>query len=91
MAEDNALEIECTKHGKGTVAVLCRHLLEGMGEPLGFIETSRVAGDWQAWCNACEALFDKEGSLTDTFKAFHDMALVCEACYIEIKARHSCP
>ncbi|MEM8485452.1 MAG: hypothetical protein AAF564_07865 [Bacteroidota bacterium] len=89
MAEDTTLEIDCAKHGKRPVTVICRHLLEGKDGPLGFIETSTVPRDLQAWCNACEALFELEGSLTDAFKAFHDMALVCESCYIEIKLRHT--
>ena len=83
-----ALQINCDKHGKSQVAVLCRHLLEGDDEPLGFVQTSAVPGDWQAWCDACEILFNIEEGLTEAFKKFHDMALVCESCFEEIKARH---
>ena len=45
--------------------------------------------DLQAWCDECEAYFTREGALTEAFKRFNDFAVVCVACYSELKARHS--
>ena len=62
----------------------------GDGPPRGFVENSSVPGDYQGWCGACEALFLEVGDChTERFRAFTRMSLVCEACYVEIRARHA--
>ena len=80
------LEIDCKTHGKGIAACVCRHLLD---EPDGkhFIENSSEPGDLQAWCNLCEDVFLEEGDMTERFKEFHALRLVCESCYSSIRAR----
>ena len=89
MPNEGPLFIDCGHGIKRKAAVICRHLLATDGSPVGFVENSSDPDDLQAWCAACEAVFLQEGDMTDTFKAFHQMALVCDACYSECKARHS--
>ena len=88
MSDEDPIYVDCEKHGRGIAAVVCRHLCTRDADPSGFIENSSEPGDLQAWCYQCENMFEKEGEMTEAFRKFNDMALVCEACYAEIRARH---
>ena len=88
MSEQDTLYVDCAQHGRGVAAVVCRHLCDALQQPIGFIENSAEPGDKQAWCQACEDYFIQQGEMTDAFRAFNDMALVCETCYDNLKARH---
>jgi hypothetical protein len=83
--------VECEEHGRQVAAVVCRHLINAKDRVVGFVENSDDPNDLQAWCDACEALFLQEGELTETFRAFCDMGVVCTDCYNTYKARHSKP
>ncbi len=87
MSEDN-LKIACKRHGSNSCAIVCRHLIDGRNQVLGFIENSSDPGDYQGWCNDCEKLYLEEQDLTDKFRAFNDMGVVCEKCYFEIREKH---
>ncbi len=92
MAEQSeALFLDCTSHGRQVATVVCRHLLAQDGEKSGFIENSSDPHDLQAWCEACELKFAEEDGMTEDFKAFTDMKIVCTECYAEAKSRHSKP
>ncbi len=88
MEEEN-LTISCETHGKNDVAVVCGHLLGHHSTPLGFVENSSIPGDLQGGCYACEYMFSQENEMTDKFKKFTNMSLVCEECYSDIKEKHS--
>jgi len=83
------LEINCECHGKGNSAVVCGHMVKNKGVPIGFVENSSEPSDLQAWCYACEYLFQQENGMTELFTAFNQMVLVCSECYSEIKHHHS--
>ena len=85
--EEDLIDCEC--HGKSTPAIVCGHLVKNNGQSVGFIENSDVPEDLQAWCNACESLFNIEQELTEKFRVFNNMSVVCSKCYQEIKVRHS--
>lgn len=87
--KDRGLEINCECHGKGISAVVCGHLVKNSGVPIGFIENSNEPLDLQAWCYACEYLYQQESEMTELFKEFNQMVLVCRECYAEIKFHHS--
>jgi len=91
MSDDDPLFVDCEKHGRGVAAIVCRHLCNEQESPIGFIENSSEPGDKQAWCHKCEKYFVEEGEMTDAFKAFNDMAIVCETCYAEAKSKHRFP
>ena len=57
--DDNKLEIDC-RHGKGIASIICCHQLNSV-DPVGFIENSFDPDDLQAWCYACEYLYEQEG------------------------------
>ncbi len=81
--------VDCGEHGKRVSAVVCRHSLKREGEPVGFLENSSDPNDLQAWCYKCESVFEEEGDMTERFREFNDMAIVCVVCYQKSKAYHS--
>lgn len=91
MNKGDPLMLNCGTHGERASAVVCKHMLRNEPAPSGFIENSSDPEDLQAWCYRCEEKFEKEGEMTDAFRTFNDMALVCIDCYKEAKARHSLP
>ena len=86
---EELLEIGCDHHGKCVAAVVCRHLVENNGPPLGFIENSSDPNDLQGWCYACEHVFQQEQDKTPRFAAFTNRALVCSKCYADIQHKHT--
>lgn len=88
-ASDAVLMVDCGDHGRRVAAVVCRHMLEREGPPRGVIENSDDPDDLQAWCYDCEEKFMEEDGMTDAFKAFNDMAIVCVQCYAEAVDRHT--
>jgi hypothetical protein len=94
MDEENedgaALMIYCDRHKqRSRSAVVCCHLAGGAREASGFVENSDDPDDLQAWCGRCEDLFLEEDDMTERFREFNDMRLVCEFCYADIKQRHA--
>ena len=89
MNESEPLMVDCGPHGKRVATVVCRHLLRSEQAPAGFVENSDDPNDLQAWRHACEEMFQSEGDMTDAFREFNDMTIVCVACYAEAKLRHS--
>ena len=81
--------INCGPHGKCESAVVCKHLLASAEAPAGFIENSSDPHGLQAWCHRCEEKYEQEGGMTDAFREFNSMAIVCVVCYGEAKARHT--
>ena len=91
MTKSGPMMLDCGVHGKRISAVVCRHMLRGEPFPSGFIENCADPDDLQAWCDACEEEFEREGGMTEGFKRFNGMALVCVVCYTEAKSRHTVP
>lgn len=89
MSNEEPLMVDCGAHGKRVAAVVCRHLLNEDSRQLGFVENSSDPNDLQAWCADCEERFLEEGDMTQDFRDFSKISLVCVACYAEIRTRHS--
>lgn len=70
-------------------AIVCSHLVRNNGAPLGFVENASDPDDLQAWCYACEYVFQQEEDKTERFRRFCDFAVVCTRCYADIKAHHA--
>jgi hypothetical protein len=83
--------VNCGSHGERISAVVCEHLLKSETAPVGFVENSSDPLDLQAWCYKCEAKFDQEGGMTESFRQFNGMSIVCVVCYGEAKYRHAIP
>jgi hypothetical protein len=81
--------INCGPHGTRISAVVCQHLMQTEPVPVGFVENSSDPNDLQAWCYLCEEAFQREGDMTEAFRAFNGMAVVCVTCYSEAKSRHA--
>jgi hypothetical protein len=81
--------IDCEQHGQSIGAIVCRHLVNNHGHPLGFVENSADPNDLQGWCYACEYFFQQQEDMTEEFMKFCDGAVVCIDCYAAIKSKHS--
>ncbi len=75
--------IECDTHGTRTPCCICCHLNRATDMTLGFVENSSDSEDLQAWCDECEQRFVREQEMTPAFRAFTDMCIVCDACYVQ--------
>jgi hypothetical protein len=91
MADTEPMMIDCGTHGQRVSAVVCRHMLQTEPSPSGFVENSDDVNDLQAWCYLCEEKFEQEGGMTDNFKEFNGMTIVCIVCYNDSKLRHAIP
>ena len=89
MSDEEPLMVDCGPHGQRVAAVVCRHIVDATGKKVGFVENSSEPEDLQAWCDECEELFLEEGEMTERFREFNKMAVVCVVCYSEMKERHS--
>jgi len=81
--------VDCGAHGERISAVVCRHMLQWQPAPAGFVENSGDPNDLQAWCYLCEEKFQLEGGMTNAFREFNGMAVVCTVCYADAEARHT--
>jgi hypothetical protein len=83
--------IECRAHDKQRTAFVCKHLLltsnAGFNEAFETSEDMELADDddFQAWCDDCEEVRQKEGEWNAASMAFAEIKLVCERCYFEMK------
>lgn len=81
--------IQCGTHGSVGGAFICVHLLNDQHAPLGFNEPEVDPGEEpQAWCDACDALVERDGEWNEENEKFADIKLVCEFCFARIKALH---
>ena len=89
MTDSDPLYVDCGPHGQRIATVVCRHMINGSDAPLGFIENTDDPNDLQAWCHACEEMFNKKGDRTDAFLAFNNMGIFCVVCYAEFQTLHT--
>ncbi len=87
---DSNNKVDCAEHGRCDAAFVCRHLTQG--EELGFhVACSEDEPDElfpDAFCDACLAMYEKEGEWNDATESFADNKLVCSGCYMDIRERN---
>ena len=88
--DDESRLVECGTHGTVSPAYVCCHLVKGAVHALGFNEPELEPDDpeGQAWCNACEAVLDREGEWNEVSEAFADIKLICEFCFAALRNKH---
>jgi hypothetical protein len=64
-------------------------MIDAQNQVVGFVENSSEPNDLQAWCDACEAMYQQEGEITEAFEKYCDAGVVCSDCYQLFKLRHS--
>ncbi|MEO8515814.1 MAG: DUF6882 domain-containing protein [Flavobacterium sp.] len=83
--------VDCEKHESNRLAFVCQHITKK--EKVGFEEAFETYenmelgddDDFQAWCNDCEAIRQKEVSWSEDAMTFAEIKVVCEKCYFEMK------
>lgn len=82
--------VKCGEHDYGRIAFVCKHLNNtGVGFNEGFETFENMElpedDDFQAWCDECEIMRQKEGEWTEKLMALADIRIVCEKCYFDMK------
>lgn len=63
-------------------ALICSHLLMNQYLNLNFPDN---IDDGEAWCDACEAMLQKEGGWTEKLLKFANLKPYCKWCFDEMK------
>lgn len=83
--------VQCNTHEYRRRAFVCQHLNQttkvGFEEAFETFEDMELSDDddFQAWCDACEIVRQKEGEWNDRSMEFAKIKVVCEKCYFEMK------
>jgi hypothetical protein len=83
--------VECGSHNYRRIAFVCRHLNHrtkvGFQEAFETVEDMELLDDddFQAWCDECEVVRNREGEWTEKSMEFAAIKVVCEKCYFEMK------
>jgi len=83
--------VGCNAHEKGRLAFVCQHLITktkvGFNEAFYTYEGMDLEedDDFQAWCNACEKVWETQGGWNGKSMEFANSKIVCETCYFDIK------
>ena len=83
--------VECEAHEYRRIAFVCKHL--NNKEKVGFEEAFETFedmelledDDFQAWCDECEVVRQKEDGWNDKSMEFASIKVVCEKCFFEMK------
>jgi hypothetical protein len=77
--------IHCDRHGPGSIACVCQHLVHGSG--LGFFHSDN--GPYpDAWCGDCDDLMMQTGHWTEESERVAGITIVCHRCYLNIRRRN---
>jgi hypothetical protein len=73
--------ITCAAHGESQFAYVCKHLIENPRQHwcCGYPEPDAPWRD--AWCDACNAAFEREGEWNENSEGEADIGLLCCHCY----------
>jgi Zn finger protein HypA/HybF involved in hydrogenase expression len=83
--------VKCGSHDYGRRAFVCKHLNNeskvGFEEAFETFEDMELLedDDFQAWCDECEAVRQREGEWNDKSMEFASIKVICETCYFEMK------
>jgi hypothetical protein len=81
-------QIHCMTHGFQQRAYVCQHLFGSMstGSPVGFHSSDEAEPHSDAWCSACDQVWDeaKDECTPEVVKSL-GLKVVCAACYDRAK------
>lgn len=83
--------VKCISHDYRRIAFVCKHLNHktkvGFKEAFETVDDMELSeeDDFQAWCDECEVVREREGEWNDKSMTFAEIKVVCEKCYFEMK------
>lgn len=84
--------VTCESHGASRPAFVCQHLNKntytGFHEAFESNPLIETDDDYQAWCDECEKMRQREGEWNDVSEGFAKIRLICDQCFFEIKRRN---
>jgi Family of unknown function (DUF6882) len=79
--ESKRKEIKCDTHDTGFQAFVCEHLLSNPAQDW-FSEAPSQTNQWpDAWCSACDAVFQEAGKWNTNNESKIKIKLICHHCY----------
>ena len=83
---DGAKKVVCKQHGETPPAFACRHLAFGVACGYHASGADPDAPWPDAWCDRCDAAYDREGGWNEASEAEADVKLLCTHCYERSRA-----
>jgi hypothetical protein len=83
--------VKCDAHDYRRIAFVCKHLnytsKVGFHEAFETVDDMELSDDddFQAWCDECEIVRQREGEWNEKSMNFAGIKLVCEKCYFQMK------
>ena len=78
--------IKCSHHTKGFATFICEHL-ERTPQQKWYSNPPDEEDEWpDAWCAACEALFQEEGGWNEANESRREIVAVCHHCYETLRS-----
>jgi hypothetical protein len=84
--------LDCPTHGSGFETFVCEHLLSNPAQE--WFSEERVDDDhrWpDAWCAACDVLFQEEGEWNANNEGKTKIKLLCHHCYEKLRLQEKSP
>lgn len=79
-------QIECSQHGRGCATYVCEHILSNPRQEW-FSDSPSPTNPWpDAWCIACNQLYEEQGEWNDANSAHLKIKLICHYCYESLRA-----
>lgn len=80
-------QVECTNHGTGFSTYVCEHLLSNPAQEW-FSQEPDEEHKWpDAWCAACDVLFQEQGEWNEKNEARTKIKLLCHHCYETLRSQ----
>lgn len=84
-------QIACQTHGTGYETFVCDHLMSNPAQ-LWFSEDVTDEKQWpDAWCAACDAVFQEEGGWNERNETELKIRLICHRCYEFLRSQSVAP
>jgi len=80
---DKHAVVECGSHGPSHAAFVCTHLFSEPGQKWYRDYPGKNNPSPDAWCSACEHMFEQEGGWSEVASDFADIKLICGQCYVD--------
>lgn len=79
--------VKCATHGSGFETFACEHLISNPAQEWFFDETDNETKWPDAWCAACNTLFQQEGEWNERNESNVKIKLLCHQCYERFRSQ----
>ena len=80
-------EIKCADHGRGFATYACEHLVSNPAQAWHSTAPDEQSKWPDAWCDACDAFFQKESEWNERNESRSKIKLLCHHCYERLRSK----